>query len=56
MGLTFRRASLEDLDGDTLEVGGARGGGEVVDLVQLPANGHVGAHVVVYVLEVDLIF
>ena len=47
-------ADLEYLYRDAPEVGRARRGGEMVDLIELSGNVYVGADVVVYVLEVRL--
>src|SRR5918998_6151738 len=46
---------LEDGDRDARKVPRARGGGEVVDLIELSGEVYVGGHVVVYVLEVRLV-
>jgi hypothetical protein len=49
-----QRAGLENLYGNAPEVGRACSGGEMVDLIELSGNVNVGAHIVVYVLEVWL--
>ena len=48
-------AGLEYLDGDAPEVGRARCGGEMEDLLELSGNVYMGAYVVLYVLEVRLV-
>src|SRR5215212_12182922 len=47
-------AGPEYLYGDASEIGRARGGGEMVDFVELAGNVYVDTDVVVYVLEVRL--
>jgi hypothetical protein len=49
-----KRAGLEYLNRDAPEVGRTCSGGEMVDLIELSGNVNVGAHIVVYVLEVWL--
>src|ERR687894_1406206 len=45
-------AALEYLYRDTHEVGWARGGGEMIDLVELSGKVYVGTDVVFYILEI----